>query len=127
MARASGAFACLSEDEMSDYAHRVLDRLQHRGALGAFWWCWADYAPDLASEPPFDRAPHELTFGIVRGDGTFKPVAATLAGFAREGRTVMEAPAPIVDERTYYHGLPASLHAAYDAYCDAHSLTEEVS
>ena len=126
-ARASGAFACLSEDEMSDYAHRVLDRLQHRGALGAFWWCWADYAPELASEPPFDRAPHELTFGIVRGDGTFKPVAATLAGFAREGRTVMEAPAPIVDERTYYDGLPASLRAAYDAYCDAHSLTEEVS
>jgi endo-1,4-beta-mannosidase len=124
---AAGGYACLSEDEMAVYAHRVLDRLQHRGALGAFWWCWADYAPALAATPPFDRAPHELSFGIVRGDGSEKPVARALAAFGRERREVAAASVAIVDEAAYYDGLPASLAVAYDAYCEAHALTEEVS
>jgi endo-1,4-beta-mannosidase len=122
-----GGVACLSEFEMAEYAWRVLDRLQQRGALGAFWWCWADYAPALAQTPPFDRAPHELTFGIVRGDGSEKPVAATLAAFAREHRVVTEAPAPIVDEDDYFAELPGSLSRAYREYVEAHNLSEEVS
>ena len=123
----TGGFACLTEDEMAVYARRVLDRLQHRGALGAFWWCWADYAPALASTPPFDGAPHELSFGIVRGDGTEKPVARALASFARERRRIVEMPPPIVDEAAFYNGLPDALDLAYAAYCEAHALTEEVS
>ena len=51
---------------------RSLERLHARGALGAFWWCWTDYADALAAEPPFDRAPHELRFGIMRSDGSRK-------------------------------------------------------
>ena len=125
--REMAGFACLSEAEMETYVHRVLDRLQHRGALGAFFWCWADYAPELAATPPFDSAPHELTFGLIRGDGSEKPVAHALERFARERRTVTHAPHPLVDERAYFAGLPGSLHVAYDAYCDAHRLTEDVS
>ena len=124
---ASGTFACLSENEMALYAWRVLDRLQQRGALGAFWWCWADYAPELATTPPFDRAPHELTFGIVRDDGSEKPVAESLAAFVREHRDVHAAPPPIVSERDYYAALPASQRAAYAAYLEAHALAGEVS
>ena len=30
------------------YARGAIDRLHARGALGAFWWCWADYDPALA-------------------------------------------------------------------------------
>jgi len=126
-AQSTGEFACLSEDEMAVYVRRVLDRLQHRGALGAFFWCWADYAPELAATPPFDAAPHELTFGLVRGDGSEKPVAQTLAAFARERRSVCEAPPPIVSESQYYAHLPASLDRAYDLYHEAHDLSEEVS
>ena len=114
------AFACLSEDEMTHYARAVLERLAACGALGAFWWCWADYAADLADTPPFDRAPHELTFGLVRADGSEKPVAATLAGFAREAHEVAAAPSAIVDETQYYGGLPASQTQAYAAYVRAH-------
>ena len=33
--------------------------------------------------PPFDKAPHELRFGIVRSDGSFKPVAHVLAAHCR--------------------------------------------
>jgi endo-1,4-beta-mannosidase len=112
-------FACLDEAEMAGYASDVLQRLHARGALGAFWWCWADYDPALAQLPPFDRAPHELRFGIVRSDGSAKPVAATLAQFAREARNVVKPlPAPIADESEHYAGLPASIESEYRTYCN---------
>jgi endo-1,4-beta-mannosidase len=122
-----GDFACLSELEMAEYAWRVLDRLQHRGALGAFWWCWADYARALADTPPFDGAPHELSFGLVRDDGSVKPVAATLAAFAREQRLVNPPGPPIVEESAYFAELPGSLGRIYSQYVEAHSLSEELS
>jgi len=115
-------FACLNENEMAEYASAVIERLHARGALGAFWWCWADYDPSLAALPPFDRAPHELRFGIVRSDGSLKPVAQTLAAFAREAPEVAGAvPAPIADEARHYAGLPASIAAEYRDYCEAYA------
>jgi endo-1,4-beta-mannosidase len=109
--------ACLTEEQMPVYARGVLERLSARGALGAFWWCWADYVKDLVSDAPFDRAPHELTFGIVRNDGTEKPVAAELARFARERRPVVLAPrSPIVVEETYFAGLPQIVAPTYAEY-----------
>ncbi len=113
-------FLCLSEDEMTVYARTVLERLAARGALGAFWWCWADYAPGLAATPPFDRAPHELTFGLVRNDGSEKPVAKTLATFARERREVRPAPTAIVEETAYFADLPTTQTQAYAAYVASH-------
>ncbi len=87
----------------------MLERLHADGRLGAYWWCWADYADALRDEPPFDRAPHERTFGIVRSDGSEKPVAAALAAFAREQRTVT-APhdMPMIAGDYYYRTLPVS-------------------
>lgn len=114
-------FACLNEEEMAKYASGVLERLHARGALGAFWWCWADYDPSLASLPPFDRAPHELRFGIVRSDGGLKPVAERLAAFAREARETVDAPAAIASEAEHYAGLPDSIAAEYRSYCDTHA------
>ena len=106
-------FACLDEREMATYAREVLERLHAQGRLGAYWWCWADYHDDLRDTPPFDRAPHELTFGIVRSDGTTKPVATALSVFAREARSVVEPNDPTLFEPAYYAGLP---NATYDAY-----------
>jgi endo-1,4-beta-mannosidase len=115
-------FACLDEAEMAAYATGALDRLHARGALGAFWWCWADYDPALASLPPFDLAPHELRFGVMRSDGSLKPVAQTLAGMARQSRSVVETlPPPIADESEHYAGLPESIAAEYRAYCDSYA------
>ncbi len=110
-------YACLSEAEVADYCTAVLERLHADGRLGAYWWCWADYADDLRGEPPFDRAPHELSFGIVRSDGSEKPVAAALAAFAREQRTV-RAPSdmPPIASDDYYRTLPASTKTLYDAF-----------
>jgi endo-1,4-beta-mannosidase len=115
-------FACLSEDEMALYARAVFERLHSSGALGAFWWCWADYDPALAKLPPFDQAPHELRFGVVRSDGTPKPVASVLAEFARERRDVVEPPPPpIADENEHYAGLPQSIEREYRSYCETHA------
>lgn len=114
----TASFACLTEREMTTYATTVLDRLQRSGALGAFWWCWADYAPEIAHLPPFDDAPHELTFGIVRGDGSEKPVAGALAAFAAERRPLADPPAPIVDEPVYYSNLPESIAKQYAVYTE---------
>jgi endo-1,4-beta-mannosidase len=112
-------FACLNEDEMAQYAAAVIDRLHARGALGAFWWCWADYDLSLANLPPFDRAPHELRFGVVRSDGTLKPVGETLRTIAAQARSVEPLPASIADEDDHYAGLPLSMEREYQSYCEA--------
>ncbi len=118
-ARVDG-FACLDEMEMVCYGRGTIERLQSRGALGAFWWCWADYDPALASLPPFDLAPHELRFGIVRSDGSAKPVAAMLTELAAEGREIVAAPPPIADEAQHYAGLPQIIAHEYRSYCQSH-------
>jgi hypothetical protein len=110
-------YACLTEEEMATYCTEVLDRLQRRGALGAFWWNWADYAAELDNTPPFDRAKHELTFGIIRSDGTDKPVAGALKRFAQENRSVLATPAPIVREDDWYANVnQAYQKAKYEEY-----------
>ncbi|HEY4442195.1 MAG TPA: beta-galactosidase [Candidatus Elarobacter sp.] len=110
-------YACLDEHEMATYATAVLDRLHADGRLGAYWWCWADYADELHDEAPFDRAIHERSFGIIRSDGTEKPVAHALSAFAKEHRTVgrpMEM--PMIADVYYYRTLPTSTKTLYDAF-----------
>ncbi len=114
------SYACLDEGEMAAYARGVLDRLHAQGRLGAYWWCFADYADALAATPPFDRAPHELTFGIVRSDGSTKPVATALSVFAREARSVVESNDPAIFEPAYYAGLPRTTHDAYARFLEFH-------
>ncbi len=110
-------YACLRESENAAYCTAVLERLHADGRLGAYWWCWADYAAELRDEPPFDRAPHEMSFGIVRSDGTEKPVAAALAAFAREERTIVPSrDRPTVSDTYYYRTLPTSTRTLYDAF-----------
>ncbi len=111
------AYACLDENEMAAYCRGVLERLHADGRLGAYWWCWADYDEALSAQPPFDRAPHELRFGIVRSDGSEKPVAGALAAFAAERRSVLPAAEmPMIAEVYYYRTLPASTRTLYEAF-----------
>jgi endo-1,4-beta-mannosidase len=114
----AGPIPGLDEAGAATYAREVLERLHARGALGAMWWCWTDYDPALATLPPFDGAPHELHFGILRADGSERPVAKVLSEFARERRPVADAPAPILSEGDYYAHLPDSPGAAFSAYVE---------
>jgi endo-1,4-beta-mannosidase len=109
-------FACLMEDEMAEYCGAVLDRLMHAGSTGAFWWCWSDYDERLASLPPFDRAPHELRFGLIRANGSEKPVAAALRRFAAKAHEVRSQESLVVDEQEFYARLPESITALYHHY-----------
>jgi endo-1,4-beta-mannosidase len=111
-------YACLGEEEMAVYGRAVLEQLHADGRLGAYWWCWADYVPELAKQPPFDRAPHELRFGVVRSDGSLKPVAEVLRAFARERRTVVEPNDPAMFEPAYYADLPRSTRDAYARFLE---------
>jgi hypothetical protein len=110
-------YACLTEAENAAYCTAVLERLHADGRLGAYWWCWADYAAELREEPPFDRAPHELSFGIIRADGTEKPVAAALSSFAREARECVKPDdMPMISSEYWYRTLPTSTQTIYDSY-----------
>jgi endo-1,4-beta-mannosidase len=110
-------YACLTESENAAYCTAVLERLHADGRLGAYWWCWADYADELRDEPPFDRATHELSFGIIRSDGSEKPVAAALSAFAREKREVVKQDdMPMISSEYWYRTLPTSAQTIYDSY-----------
>jgi endo-1,4-beta-mannosidase len=102
----------LGEEAVGRYAAAVLERLWAEGRSGGFWWCYTDYDPRLASTPPFDRAPHELHFGMLRSDGSEKAVVDAFRAFGRrEVRPSVLPPGP--DEEALYAGLPASLTEAY--------------
>jgi hypothetical protein len=114
---AFATYPCRTEAENAAYCSAVLERLHADGRLGGYWWCWADYGDELRDEPPFDRAPHERTYGIVRSDGSEKPVAAALSTFARAGRSVMRAnDAPTIAADYYYRTLPSSTKTLYDGF-----------
>jgi len=104
------------EYEVRTYAEAVLERLHAIGTIGAMWWCWADYVQALADLPPFDQAPHELRFGMIRNDGSERPVARALATFARRKRYVQPAPPPIANEAEFYASLPGGIDALYRDY-----------
>lgn len=110
-------YACLTEDEMARYGYEVTDRIHRSGGIGALWWCWADYDRALADLPPFDRATHELHFGMIRSDGSEKPVAKVLQRFAREGRNVLDPLPSLTSESSYYASLPQGMHDLYRSYC----------
>jgi len=111
------AYPCLGEDENAAYCTGVLERLHADGRLGAYWWCWADYDESLQAEPPFDRAPHERSYGIVRSDGSAKPVAAALGAFAMQKREIARADdMPMIAATYYYRTLPTSTQTLYDAF-----------
>jgi hypothetical protein len=114
---AFATYPCLTEHENAAYCTDVLERLHADGRLGASWWCWTDYADELRDDPPFDQAPHELTYGIVRNDGTQKPVASALTAFAGQQRTVVKAnDMPMISSTYYYRTLPTSTRTLYDAF-----------
>lgn len=77
-----------SEEEGASYYSTVLKGLYEIGSLGALAWCYSDYDDSLWDRPPLDRAVHERTFGIIRSDGSVKPMGQILSQFAAQGRNV---------------------------------------
>jgi hypothetical protein len=61
-----------------------------------------------------------MRFGIIRSDGSLKPVAGALADFAREARPVVEPNDPAMFEPAYYAELPRSTHDAFARFLEFH-------
>lgn len=70
-----------SEDEAATYYSEVIERLHATGAAGAYAWCYADYDPRLFDRSPISTAIRERTFGLVRADGSEKPIADVFRKF----------------------------------------------
>lgn len=90
--RAAPGSRLVSESAAAAYTGRALDGLREAGCTGALLWCFADYVSELAELPPFDSAPHELSFGLWRADGTPKPAVAHVT--ARAGSLRVPARSP---------------------------------
>lgn len=110
-----------SEEEGAAYYEAVLERLVRTGAAGAYAWCYADYAKELWTRTPFDRAIRERSFGLVRADGTEKPAVDVFRRFA--ARNPVPGPiAPIldVDADTYYADPTRHFARLYDRWQKEH-------
>lgn len=110
-----------SEEEGARYYEEVLARLAATGAAGAYAWCYGDYDPTLFGRAPFDTAIRERSFGLVRADGTEKPGAEVVRGFAaRLGRReVPFGPAPRLLDVTvdaYYAAPELHFRRLYDRW-----------
>jgi hypothetical protein len=79
-----------TDEENAAYCTQVLERLQHDGRLGAYWFNWP---------------------------GSDSPVTAALGAFAREMReTVKARDMPMISSTYYYRTLPTSMQTLYDAF-----------
>lgn len=71
-----GAAGQMSEQNQTLYFREVIHACLSAGAAGALGWCYADFSLD--NERPYQHHAFELNFGIVRADGSEKPVCQEL-------------------------------------------------
>lgn len=110
-----------SEDALAEYLAAVLPKLVEVGATGALVWCFADYIPELWDKPPCDEARHERFFGLVRPDGSLKPHAQVLKGFAATLPVVQPAARRVELELSpdeYYQSPAEHIARLYSRYLD---------
>jgi endo-1,4-beta-mannosidase len=108
----------LDEAAVAAYTGRVLDGLRAVGCTGAFLWCFSDYVSELTSVPPFDAAPHELSFGLWRADGTAKAALSEVT--SRAGAARISPPSPggwlDIDTATFANDRRYHLQRLYDRF-----------
>jgi len=67
-----------SEEGQAHFIEQSIIELKKVGCPGVFLWCYADYDQSIWNRPPLDRAKRERFFGIIRSDGSEKPVVEIL-------------------------------------------------
>lgn len=110
-----------SEADAGAYYASVLEGLQRAGCLGAFAWCFGDYAEALWDRPPCDLQVHERSFGLFRADGTLKPMGAALREVARSRpfvrATELRVDLPMTPDE-FYRDPERHLPGLYAAFLD---------
>lgn len=116
----------VNEEDAALFTGRALDGLRAAGCVGAFVWCFADYAQRLAKLPPFDLAQHELSFGLWRADGSPKPAVAQIVG--RAGAPRLRPPEPSawldIEPATFEQDRSRHLARLYRRFRDAAATRE---
>ena len=108
-----------SEEDAGTYVDAVLHGLQRVGSLGAFLWCFADYAPELWDRPPLDLQVHERWFGLIRADGSVKPTGNAVLRFADTTPQVLPPERTVeldVSPEDYYRDPVAHARRLYEAF-----------
>jgi len=120
-ARGEQSALLIEEDAAAVYTAAALEALRRAGCAGAMLWCYSDYEPALQRTPPFDLAPHELSFGLWRADGSPKASVEAVAAFAGAERCVADYADPWIDiERCDFLRSPGlQLSRLYRRYRDA--------
>jgi hypothetical protein len=89
-----------ADDEHASLASATLHRLHADGRLGAYWSHWRD-----------DER------GVLRADGSERPVARVLATLAKQASVVLRAhDMPMISSTYYYRTLPTSTGTLYEAF-----------
>jgi len=111
-----------SEDDGATYYAGVLDRLHRLGCIGAFAWCFGDYAEHLWDRPPCDLQKHERFFGLFRADGTLKPMGRVVRGFAASAPVIREPERPLglgLTPDEFYADPERHLPGLYERYLES--------
>ncbi len=116
----------VDEADAATFIGLALDGLRAAGCVGAFVWCFTDYSPTLAEVPPFDLAPHEMSFGLWRASGDPKPAVAQVT--ERAGALCMPPRAPgawlDIDPATFDQDRSGQLARLYRRFRDAGAQPE---
>ena len=89
------------------------------GALGAFAWCFPDSDRSLWDRPPCDFQWHERFFGLVRADGTIKPMGRAVQQFAKSKPTIQAPEKTVtlpVSPDEFYKNPQLYLKGMYEAF-----------
>ncbi|MDT7862208.1 MAG: cellulase family glycosylhydrolase [Saccharolobus sp.] len=78
--------AVYSEESHARFIGLILRGALLYGAEGALIWCFSDFPRE--DDEPYMWEPHELTFGIVRKDGTIKPAAEVVKDFSNKVKEI---------------------------------------
>jgi endo-1,4-beta-mannosidase len=112
-----------SETEAATYYSAVLERLVATGASGAYAWSYGDYDARLFDRSPISTAVRERTFGLVRADGSEKPVTDVFRQFRkrRDEGALTQSPVAIphildVSADEYYRTPQAHFDRLYSSW-----------
>jgi len=119
-----------SEEEAAAYYEAVLEGLLATGAAGAYAWCFGDYDRRLFDRPPLDTAVRERSFGVVRADGTDKPVAGVFKRLRQRlerGERSPGTPPAVLDVSPdeYYRAPAEHFRRLYGHWLKKRSVGEE--
>jgi endo-1,4-beta-mannosidase len=107
----------LTENEAAEFTDSALRLLSRFGMIGAFLWCFGDYAPDMWNKPPLDQAIHERYFGLWQSDRSAKPAVEVISRFkGTQDKVTTEFTWIDISPHQFYAAPAQNLQQLYDQF-----------